>query len=347
MSNLQTCASLQDATGTLEYRLTNDCMFHVVFQKNPKALLGLCASLLHMHPEEIRSVEVLNPLEFKKMPTDKAFVLDLKVMLNDNRILNFEVQVIDEKDWPERSLTYTCRAFDHLQKGQSYLDVKPVRHIGFLDYDLKDFTPEFYATYQLLNIKNHEIYSSKFALSVVNLNQIELATEEDRKYGIDHWARLFKATTWEAIKKMAQENEYISSAAETMFESSQDASMRIFLEGVEEANRIRRGQERRMEEAAATIAKHEAIIAENEATIAKHEAIIAENEATIAKHEAIIVENEATIAKHEAIIVENEATIAKHEATIVEMDGVIAEKDKMLAKKDEEIARLKALLEKK
>jgi len=261
-------------------------------------------------------------------------------MLNDSRILNFEVQVIDEKDWPERSLTYTCRAFDHLQKGQSYLDVKPVRHIGFLDYDLKDFTPEFYATYQLLNIKNHEIYSSKFALSVVNLNQIELATEEDRKYGIDHWARLFKATTWEAIKKMAQENEFISSAAETMFESSQDESMRIFLEGVEEANRIRRGQERRMEEAAATIAKHEAIIAENEATIAKHEAIIAENEATIAKHEAIIAENEATIAKHEAIIAENEATI-------VEMDGVIAEKDKMLANKDEEIARLKALLEKK
>ena len=42
----------------------NDCMFHVVFQKNPKALRGLCASLLHMAPEEIKSVEVLNPIEF-------------------------------------------------------------------------------------------------------------------------------------------------------------------------------------------------------------------------------------------------------------------------------------------
>lgn len=48
---------------------------------------------------------------------------------------------------------------------------------------------------------------------------------------------------------MAQENEYISSAAETMFESSQDRSMRIYLEGVEEANRIRRGQEIRLERA--------------------------------------------------------------------------------------------------
>ena len=319
MANLQTCASLQDATGALEYRLTNDCMFHVVFQKNPKALRGLCASLLHMHPEEIRSVEVLNPLEFKKMPTDKAFVLDLKVMLNDDRILNFEVQVIDEKDWPERSLTYACRTFDQLQKGQTYLDLKPVRHIGILDYDLKDFSPEFYATYQLLNVKNHEIYSSKFALSVVNLNQIELATEEDRTYGIDHWARLFKATTWEAIKKMAQENEYISSAAETMFESSQDESMRIFMEGVEEANRIRRTQERRMEEAAATIAKKDAIIADNEAAIAKKDAIIVE------MNEVIAVQNSA----------------------IAEKDEVITFQHSAIAEKDAEIARLKALLESK
>ena len=249
MTNTQKYTSLEEATGKLDYLLTNDCMFHVVFQKNPKALQGLCASLLHMHPEEIRSVEVLNPFEFKTMPTDKTFVLDLKVMLNDNSILNFEVQVIDEKDWPERSLTYACRTFDQLKKGESYLDVKPIRHIGFLDYNLTGFSPEFYATYQLLNIKNHEIYTGKFTLSVVNLNQIELATEEDRKYGIDHWARLFKATTWEAIKQMAQENEYISSAAETMFESSQDCSMRIYLEGVEEANRIRRGQEIRLERA--------------------------------------------------------------------------------------------------
>ena len=309
MSNLQHCTSLQDATGELDYRLTNDCMFHVVFQKNPKALRGLCASLLHIHPEEIRSVEVLNPFEFKTMPTDKTFILDLKVMLNDDSLINFEVQVVDEADWPERSLTYACRTFDQLKKGESYLEVKPVRHIGFLDYDLKGFTPEFYATYQLLNVKNRELYTGKFALSVVNLNQIELATKEDRKYGIDHWARLFKATTWEAIKKMAQENEYISSAAETMFESSQDESMRIFMEGVEEANRIRRGQELRIERAEATLARKEALIAEKEAVIA-----------------------------------EMDDTIIQKDAIIAEMDDTIVRKDAVIAEKDAEIARLKALL---
>ncbi len=135
MSYLQNCTSLKDATSKLDNCLTNDCMFHVIFQKNQKVLRGLCASLLHMYPEEIRSTEVLNPFEFKTMPTDKTFILDLKVMQNDNRILNSEVQVVDEKDWPERSLTYACRTFDQLKKGESYLDIKPVRQIGFLDYD--------------------------------------------------------------------------------------------------------------------------------------------------------------------------------------------------------------------
>ena len=306
MSNLQNCTSLQDATGKLDYRLLNDCMFHVVFQKNPKALRGLCAALLHMHPEEVRSVEVLNPLEFKSLPTDKQFVLDLRVMLNDNRILNFEVQVIDEKDWVERSLTYTCRTFDQLQRGQTYLDTKPVYHIGFLDYDLKGFTPEFYATYQLLNVKNHELYSDKFVLSVVNLNQIDKATEEDRKYGIDHWARLFKADTWEAIKKMAQENEYISDAAETMFESSQDISIRTFCEGVEEAHRLRRGLELRLEQAEAALLKKEEALQAKDKTIQNNEKALQENRKALQESQKALQAKDNEIARLKALLAENQ-----------------------------------------
>lgn len=74
---------------------------------------------------------------------------------------------------------------------------------------------------------------------------------------------------------MAEENEYISSAAETMFESSQDASMRYYLEGVEEANRIRRGQEIRIERAEAALAEKDAVIAEKDAEIAHLKALLA------------------------------------------------------------------------
>ncbi len=74
----------------------------------------------------------------------------------------------------------------------------------------------------MCNIKNHQVYSDKFTLSVIELNHIELATKEDRAYGIDKWAYLFKSTTWEEIKMLAQSDQYIASAAESMYSSVTD-----------------------------------------------------------------------------------------------------------------------------
>lgn len=67
--------------------------------------------------------------------------------------------------------------------------------------------PEFYATSKMINVKKHYIYNDNFTLHVSDLNQIHLATDEDKAYGIDHWAKLFKAKTREDLK--TQNNEHI------------------------------------------------------------------------------------------------------------------------------------------
>jgi septal ring factor EnvC (AmiA/AmiB activator) len=73
-----------------------------------------------------------------------------------------------------------------------------------------------------MNTQNSNIYSDKFALSVVDLSKIELATEEDKAYGIDQWAKLFKATTWEELKTMATQNTVFEDVAKSMFMYSCD-----------------------------------------------------------------------------------------------------------------------------
>ena len=52
-----------------------------------------------------------------------------------------------------------------------------------------------------------------------------MASDEDRHYEIDKWARLFKAGTWEDIKMLAEDNKYIESAAKGMFFKTQDESI--------------------------------------------------------------------------------------------------------------------------
>ena len=46
---------------------------------------------------------------------------------------------------------------------------------------------------------------------------MELATDEDRAHGIDRWARLFKSTTWEEIKMIAENNSILTEASETLY----------------------------------------------------------------------------------------------------------------------------------
>lgn len=132
------------------------------------------------------------------------------------------MQIANKLNWPERSVSYLCRSYDQLNHGQKYSEIKPVIHIGFLDYTLFVDCPEFYATYKLINVKSGHVYSDKLTLSVIDLTCIHLVTEEDRLYHLDCWTSLFKATTWEEIKMLAQKDSYIHEASDTMFRLSAD-----------------------------------------------------------------------------------------------------------------------------
>ncbi|MBQ6888920.1 MAG: Rpn family recombination-promoting nuclease/putative transposase [Lachnospiraceae bacterium] len=218
--------SFQNATGKIPYNMINDYMFRAVLQKNNHVLRGLICSLLHLEEQEVISVDITNPIILGKALEDKEFRLDINVLLNDNTYINLEMQITNKLNWQNRSISYLCRSFDQLHHGQNYSEAKAVIHIGFLDYTLFPDHPEFYATYKLMNVKNQHIYSDNLTLSMVDLTQINLATDEDRSYHIDQWAALFKAKTWEEIKMLAEKNEYLNEASKTMFQLSADEQIK-------------------------------------------------------------------------------------------------------------------------
>ena len=218
--------SYLQATGKIPYSLTNDYLFRALLQKNNRVLKHLICALLHLRPEEVDKVTIENPIVLGEALDNKTFILDVKVSLNNHAIINLEMQIVNHLNWPERSLSYLCRSFDQLMQGDEYTKIKPVIHIGFLDFTLFPEYPEFYATYKMLNVKNHHVYTDKFALSVIDLNQIELATEEDRQWKIDYWAALFKATTWEETRMLAEKNPILEDAVVTMYEMSAEDAIR-------------------------------------------------------------------------------------------------------------------------
>ena len=230
-------------SGALIVPMTNDYLFRALLQRNNHVLKGLICVLLHMEESDISSVIITNPIRLGDSIDNKTFVLDINVILNQHHIINLEMQVINLNNWQDRSLSYLARNFDHLKKGEDYALTHPVIQIGLLDYTLFPDHPEFYSTYQFLNVKNHTLYSDKWRISVLDLSRIDLATEEDRQYQLDYWAALFKAKTWEELQMLAQNNNYFKEASETVYELTQEEQIRQQCLAREDYNRIMKGIE--------------------------------------------------------------------------------------------------------
>ena len=226
MNKVKFTPELEKATGEIEYNMTNDYMFRALFQKNNRALKGLLSALLHVKPEEILSVEITNPIVIGETIQDKEFRLDIKAVLNGYQQINLEMQVVNRHDWPERSIGYLSRMYNNLQKGDQYIDTKPAIHIGILNFSPFEEQPIFYSRNLLMDVIQHRIYSSKFAVNVLDLSHIELATQEDKSWGLDFWARLFKTKTWEEMKMIAKDNEYFTEASNTLCDLYADFNVR-------------------------------------------------------------------------------------------------------------------------
>lgn len=269
LKNSDSMLKLASFTGTIDYPLMNDYMFRSVMQSNENVLKGLLCSLLRLDPNNVQTVQILNPIELGKKISDKEFVLDIKVLMNNNTAINLEMQINNQYNWPERSLVYLSRLFDGLNAGESYRAVKPAFQIGILNFTPFPGHPEFFSTYKMMNIKNYYKYSDKFTIHVLDLTQVHLADREDKNHDLDKWAKLFRALTWEDFKMISEGNKSMQEAGETLFTLNEDDRIRDLCEAREDYRRTWEGVKQEMDELRSSNEKKDNLIASLEAQIAE------------------------------------------------------------------------------
>lgn len=309
--------SLQNAYGKVPYGMTNDYMFRAVLQSNNRVLRGLICSLLHLTDKEVVSVKITNPIILGEAVQSKEIRLDINVLLNNRTLINLEMQVTNRLNWQNRSVIYLCRSFDSLAHGQNYEEAKSVIHIGFLDYTLFDAYPEFYASYKLLNVKNHQKYSDNITLNVVDLSRIDLATDEDKKYHIDGWAKLLKATTWEEVKVLASKDEDMNEAAETIFMFNTDEQVRKMCRDREEYYQDMRNYERAVFDRDLSIASYQKAISNRDKAILDYKQELSNRDKAISDYKQELSNRDQTISEKDAqirqLLAENERLRAQKE----------------------------------
>jgi predicted transposase/invertase (TIGR01784 family) len=295
--------SLEQATGTIDYSFTNDYMFRAILQKNERVLKALICALLHLKAADIRSIVITNPIVLGETITDKEFILDISILMNSDTKIDLEMQVNNLLNWEERSLSYLCRNFDQLHSGEDYAHAGPAIHIGFLDYTPFKDAPEFYATYKMLNVKNHRLYSDKFTLSVLDLTQINLATEEDKAYHIDRWARLFKAKTWEELKMIAAKDDALLDASKTLYSLNGDETIRAQCRAREDYDRLHNAINRTIEQ---LTADKEQLTADKEQLTADKEQLTADKEQLTSRMDILASENSTLTSENNTLVSEND-----------------------------------------
>ena len=218
----------------IRYGLKNDYMFRAAMQSNEKVLRGLVCALLDLRMDEIKECVIENPIILGEDIDDKTCILDVKILLNNEKRLNIELQTMDYGNWQDRSLFYLCRAFNELGKGKDYTDLKTTIHIGILDFTLFPDAPEFYSEYLLMNTKTHKIFNRKFALRVLDLTQLEKVSEKEKETDLYYWAKLFQSRSWEEITMLAEKNEAIREAAATIKKLNADERIKMQCEAREQ-----------------------------------------------------------------------------------------------------------------
>ena len=206
-------------------KLTNNYAFQKIF-KNTKIVKGFLMALLDLKEYEIKKIEITDPFTLGENDEEKEGILDIKLILNQNRKINIEMQNTYQEDWAERSLFYNCRMFtEGLKKGESYYELPPCIHVGILDFNYLK-SPGFYHRILLQDDKTGELYSSKFQFHVIELSKLKSTKGKARKQELYRWAKLISASTWEEVREESEGNHYMEKVRDEMIKMSRDESER-------------------------------------------------------------------------------------------------------------------------
>ena len=202
-------------------KLTNNYAFQKIF-KNTKIVKGFLMALLDLKEYEIKKIEITDPFTLGENDEEKEGILDIKLILNQNRKINIEMQNTYQDDWTERSLFYNCRMFtDGLKKGHPYGEIPPCIHVGILNFN-QMISPNYYHKFSLMDEKTKEIYSRKFQFHMLELKKLKYAKEKQQRKPLYQWAKLIAAQTWEELEQESKGNKYMERALEEMIKISQD-----------------------------------------------------------------------------------------------------------------------------
>ena len=225
--------------------LCRDKAFKRYFKSNLLLLRSLLESFLPLPKgRKIQEIRVIDSAIEPRREEGKQSILDLKVKLDNQELVNVEMQVFPKRGFVRRALYYVAGLFTgFLQKGKNYTDIHPAYSLIFTGFDMFKDREDYIHSFSMRSDKPPFFrFSDDLSITVVELSKF-LDKNPDNLVDMKAlWCYLLKESGGMSMKEahiLAEKGEDMKQATDHLIHLSKAEKDMLYEEALlrEEADR--------------------------------------------------------------------------------------------------------------
>ena len=210
--------------GKTIYLAKFDVIFKAIFVSDGDytLLASLLSSILGI-PIEAEDITVLNVELAPEHRSGRLSRLDVRVKTADNKHINIEIQLVDEKNMDKRSIFYLSKLYtQQMTAKMKFHELGQAITINILDFDYLPYE-EYHNVYRLKNIANNDELTNALEIHFIELKKMPRDRIGSQK---DFWMKFISAENEEALDMLAKQNEVMDKAVKKLVYVSSDELIR-------------------------------------------------------------------------------------------------------------------------
>ena len=166
---------------------TVDFCFKELMQ-NENVRKGIIAAILNRHPDEIVNTELLPTILRKDSEDDKYGILDVRVQLDNEVQIDFEMQVVYYDCWANRTIYYLSKMYtEQIREGDNYDRLQKCIQVSILAHVLFQEDEECYRRISFCDVKTGKEYTDLMEMHILELPK--LPPEQKSETDLMQWMR--------------------------------------------------------------------------------------------------------------------------------------------------------------
>ena len=202
--------------------LRNDYAFKRVFgvEENKDVLQDLLECILDIQPEDIAGLELLDKELHKDLISDKTGILNVKLRLKNNTIIDIEIQNRWNNEFVQRTIFYWTKMYtENLKTSEVYTKLPKCITINIAGegFDLNNL---IHSEYNVIEKHINDRLSDELEIHFLNLAKVkeqqESFEQDEKKKKLYNWLKFIKTDNPEVRKMLAESSEMMAKANATI-----------------------------------------------------------------------------------------------------------------------------------